>query len=147
MLDILNRRRLVPAGEPAIAPELADELADMLEGRIATEDPASPDFDPAFGLPEPAPEPGVLDKVGVVLVRSLEYHRGEVNRLAGEIDAIRKRADDAIASREALRRQHEDALDIWSAADDRHRHIMPAVEGGGRSQAPGGDETASASLQ
>ncbi|MBN9078552.1 MAG: hypothetical protein BGN87_00305 [Rhizobiales bacterium 65-79] len=125
MLDILNRRK--PAA-PTVDDELSDQLADMLEGRIAAEDPASPHFNPASGLDEPE-SADILGLVGTRLAKALEYHRGEVNRLATETDAIRRRADDAIASREILRRQHEDALDIWSAAEERRKHVAAAPEG------------------
>jgi hypothetical protein len=104
--------------EPPIAEKFADELTDELLGRVATEDPASPDFDPAFGFVEPAPGTDVPGSVGSLLTRLLEHHRTETERLTKEIDTIRDRADDAIARREVVRQHHKTALDIWGAAQD-----------------------------
>jgi len=97
---------------------VADGVADALTEKVATEDPASPDFEPAFGFAEPKPGADVPGSVGSILTRLLEYHRAEAERLTEEIDTIRHRAGEAIASRETVRQHHQAALDIWGAAQD-----------------------------
>lgn len=114
----LVRKHRAERRERACVNGVADGIADVLTEKVATEDPASPHFEPAFGFAEPRPDVDVPGSVGSLLTKLLEHHRGEVERLSKEIDAIRHRADDAIASREAVRQHHQSALDIWGAAQD-----------------------------